>query len=70
MEGARPVAANLGEVMSANRSDEASGARERVEGRIATLVHDARIALDRAELTPEGRMLLDGAVTALTERER
>jgi geranylgeranyl diphosphate synthase type I len=49
---------------------EASGARERVEGRIAALVHEARAALDRAELTPQGRTLLDGAITALTERER
>jgi geranylgeranyl diphosphate synthase type I len=49
---------------------EASGARTRVEARIAALVHEARAALDRAELSASGRALLGGAVVALTQRER
>jgi geranylgeranyl diphosphate synthase type I len=55
------VAAALGAI-------EACGARARVEERIAALVHDARAALDRAELTPAGRGVLAHAIVALTER--
>jgi site-specific recombinase XerD len=41
MEGARPVAAKIGEVMSANRSDDASGAREEAwRAAIALLMDD------------------------------
>jgi geranylgeranyl diphosphate synthase, type I len=47
----------------------ASGARMRVEARIADLTHQARAALDRAELQPAGRAVLERAVVALTERE-
>jgi geranylgeranyl diphosphate synthase type I len=49
---------------------EASGARERVEERILTLVHSARSALERACLTPCGLILLSQAVVVLTERDR
>jgi geranylgeranyl diphosphate synthase type I len=49
---------------------EASGARARVEGRIAVLTREARAALDRAEIAPHGRVLLEGSIAALTERER
>ena len=48
---------------------EASGARARVEARIAVLTGEARAALERAELAPVGRGLLERAVVALTERE-
>jgi geranylgeranyl diphosphate synthase type I len=48
---------------------EASGALARVEGRIAVLTREARVALERAELRPAGRRLLESAVVALTERE-
>jgi len=48
---------------------EASGARARVEERIAALTREARAALQRAELAPVGRALLERAVVALTERE-
>jgi geranylgeranyl diphosphate synthase, type I len=47
----------------------ASGARARVEARISDRTQQARAALGRAELTPAGRALLEGAVVALTERE-
>jgi len=48
---------------------EASGARARVEGRIAALAGEARAALGRVELRSGGRALLEGAIVALTERE-
>jgi len=48
---------------------ETSGARRRVEERIAVLTREARAALERAELAPVGRALLDRAVSALTARE-
>ena len=48
---------------------ESSGARARVEGRIAALTGEAKVALDRAELAPAGRALLERAIVALTERE-
>jgi geranylgeranyl diphosphate synthase type I len=48
---------------------EASGARARVEERIDTLTREARAALERADLTSEGLMLMEKAVVALTERE-
>ena len=44
------------------------GAREAVEDRIAALSHQAEQALDSARITPEGRMLLDGAARVLLER--
>jgi len=47
-----------------------SGAIGRVEARIAALVADARAALARAPLAPEGRELLTQAIEALTERDR
>ncbi|HEY3821614.1 MAG TPA: polyprenyl synthetase family protein [Polyangiaceae bacterium] len=49
---------------------EASGARRRVEERIAVLTREAREALARAELRPGGRALLESAIVALTERSR
>jgi geranylgeranyl diphosphate synthase, type I len=47
----------------------ASGARARVEARIAELTDQARKALEAAELGPRGRALLENAMVALTERE-
>jgi len=47
----------------------ASGARARVEARIADRTQQARAALGRAELTSAARALLESAVAALTERE-
>ena len=47
----------------------ASGARERVEGRIAALVGASATALDRGGFTTRGRALLAQAIHALTERE-
>jgi geranylgeranyl diphosphate synthase type I len=47
---------------------DACGARARVEARIAELAGEARGALERAELTANGRALLEGAVVVLTER--
>jgi len=58
------------ELAAAIAAVSASGARARVEARIADLTHQARTALDRAELVPAGRVLLESAVVALTERER
>ena len=48
---------------------EASGARARVEARIAALTREARAALEHAELAPAGRALLESSIVALTERE-
>jgi geranylgeranyl diphosphate synthase type I len=59
------------EVAMAVEAIEASGARAHVEARIGALVAESRAALARAELvSDEGRALLEGAVVALTERER
>ena len=49
---------------------EASGARARVEARLATLARQASAVLVEMQVTEEARSLLRGAVTALTERER
>jgi geranylgeranyl diphosphate synthase type I len=47
---------------------EASGARARVEGRIANLASAALEALRAADLTPQGRELLSSAARAMTDR--
>jgi geranylgeranyl diphosphate synthase, type I len=47
---------------------EASGARGRVEARIAELVRVSLAALEDANITDEGRVLLSSAAIALTER--
>jgi geranylgeranyl diphosphate synthase type I len=60
-----PGAAELAEAIAAI---EASGARARVEERIGVLALEARAALGRAGLPR--RALLEGAIVALTERER
>ncbi len=49
---------------------ESSGARARVEERIATLVIQSLKELDRVRLTATGRSLLAQAVVALTARDR
>lgn len=49
---------------------EASGARARVEARLAALARQASAALAEMQVTEEARSLLRGAVTALTNRER
>jgi len=48
---------------------EASAARRRVEERVEVLAGEARVALQRAELTPAGQSLLEIAIVALTRRE-
>ncbi|HEX8795491.1 MAG TPA: polyprenyl synthetase family protein [Polyangiaceae bacterium] len=58
------------EVATAVEAIEASGARARVEERIAALVAESRTAIARAELTAAGRELLEDAAVALTRRER
>jgi geranylgeranyl diphosphate synthase type I len=47
---------------------EVSGARARIEARIAELTREARAALDRAGLSPAGRALLEPTIESLTER--
>jgi geranylgeranyl diphosphate synthase type I len=66
-QGAGATAADVADAVAAI---EASGARGRVEARIAELVRAARAALERAPLTPAGKAPLLDAVTALTARER
>jgi geranylgeranyl diphosphate synthase, type I len=56
------------ELAEAIAAIEASGARAQIEERIEALVHDAKAALADAEL-PD-RDLLEGAIVALTRRER
>lgn len=63
--GEETSAAELAEALAAIES---SGARARVEARIAGLAAEARAALAGAGLQTRG--WLDGAVAALTERER
>jgi geranylgeranyl diphosphate synthase type I len=58
------------EMAGAFASLEASGARTRIEERIAALVEQSRSALGRACLTPCGLILLTQAVVVLTERDR
>jgi geranylgeranyl diphosphate synthase type I len=58
------------QIGAAVRAIEESGARRSVESAIAMNVEKARDALSRAELLPEGRTLLEGAVGALTVRDR
>jgi geranylgeranyl diphosphate synthase type I len=58
------------DVRAAVAALEASGARARVEARLADLVRDARAALARAAIDDEGRRPLEGAILALTERDR
>lgn len=57
------------ELAEATAAIEASGARARIEAWIDARVRDARSALAMAEL-PAGAPLLEGAVAALTQRER
>jgi geranylgeranyl diphosphate synthase type I len=58
------------DVAAAVEAIAASGAKTRVEERVAALVVEARAALGRAELTASGRELLEDAAVALTRRER
>jgi geranylgeranyl pyrophosphate synthase len=48
----------------------ASGAKARVEARVALLLNDALRTLEEAPLTSRGKELLAGAVNALGDRER
>jgi geranylgeranyl diphosphate synthase type I len=64
------VDATDADVTAAVRALEESGARRRVEERISTLVEEARAALGRVDFAAEGRSWLEGAIAALTERER
>jgi geranylgeranyl diphosphate synthase type I len=56
------------DIREATACIEASGARARVEGRIATLAANALKALGAADLTAHGRELLSGAARAMTDR--
>lgn len=47
---------------------ERCGARASIEARIQELTQEARGALKKAPLTPKGRSLLSGAISALTDR--
>ena len=58
------------DVVAAVEALGASGARARVEERIAALVGEARAALGRAELPASGRELFEDAAAALARRER
>jgi geranylgeranyl diphosphate synthase type I len=64
------VEATDDEIAAAVAGIQESGARARVEERIATLVCESRTALDRTHLTPSGLVLLGQAVVVLTERDR
>lgn len=48
----------------------ASGAKARLETRLAELTEESRAALGRVEMTPRARRVLEGAIGALAERER
>jgi geranylgeranyl diphosphate synthase type I len=61
--------ANDQEHAAAVAAVESSGARARVEGRIAVLTREARAVLEGADLWSGGRALLESAIVALTERE-
>jgi geranylgeranyl diphosphate synthase type I len=58
------------EIASAVECLESSGARSRVEERIATLVRQSLSALDRAHVSAYGSALLRDAIVVLTERDR
>lgn len=62
--------ASEADVKAATAALEASGARRRVEESIAGLVVEARRALGSADLGAEGTTLLEGALVALTQRDR
>jgi geranylgeranyl diphosphate synthase type I len=62
--------ANDSDTAAAIAGIEESGARARVEERIASLAGRALRELERARLTPAGRSLFAEAVVALTERDR
>jgi geranylgeranyl diphosphate synthase type I len=66
----RRADASEGDVAAAVEAIEASGAKARVEERIAALVVQARAALGHAELTAAGRELLEDAAVAVTRRDR
>jgi geranylgeranyl diphosphate synthase, type I len=70
IEHVRGLAESTGtaELAGAIAAIEASGARAKIEERIEALVRDAREALASAEVP--GRVLLEGAIAALTQRER
>jgi geranylgeranyl diphosphate synthase type I len=61
--------ASEAEVRSAVACLEQTGARERIEARIGELVEQARAALGPARLTIDGRVWLEAALGALTERQ-
>jgi geranylgeranyl diphosphate synthase, type I len=62
--------ASEAQLASAVRAIDESGARRAVEASIAQRVTEARGALVRAEIAADGRVLLEGAIATLTERER
>jgi geranylgeranyl diphosphate synthase type I len=64
------VDASDDEVDAVVRRMEASGAKARIEGRIAALMAESRAALERVALEPHAREVLAHAVTALGTRER
>jgi geranylgeranyl diphosphate synthase, type I len=58
------------QIAEAVASIEESGARARVEERIAALVRVALAALEKTHLTPSALVLLTQAVVVLSERDR
>ena len=79
ISGDPEVQALLSRVSGANHEDddvqalamhiERSGARARVEARLAALALEAEAALDAVEMNPRGQALLAAAAKALVERE-
>ena len=47
-----------------------SGAKARVEARLASLLDDARALLGQLQVTTRARDVLEGAIAALGDRER
>jgi geranylgeranyl diphosphate synthase type I len=56
------------EIDAVVKAMDATGARSRVEGRVAELLQEAHAALESMDLPAEGKALLRGAVAALGER--
>lgn len=62
--------ASINQLRAAVSALESSGARDKVEQRISALVADALEQLSQAPLRRDGRVLLEGAAAALTDRSR
>ena len=70
MDSDRPEVIELVSDVAAAVAHLAAGeVRARIEEQISARVQNARAALARVALAPRGRMLLDCAIDALTERD-